>query len=780
MIRTIRHASAVIFLFIAALFILTNSRTDTLAATKSVKVNFNSSGGSSVPSKTVTYNKTLSAPTAPKKTGHTFAGWYKDSKYKSAWNFKTDKVTKTITLYAKWNINTYKVTFNSMGGSSVSPQNIKYQGLVKNPTTPIRVGYSFVGWYKDSKYKSAWKFTSLRVTGNITLYAKWSAQKARKVTFNSNGGTKLATKSVSYNSLLSLPAPTKTGYTFSGWYKDSKLKTLWNKSTNRVTSDITLYAKWTPIKFTIKFDTQGGNTITAKTVSYDSLLPSLSAPTKNGYTFVGWYTASNLLTPWKATNKIHANITLYAKWKVTSEVEYTAIIPYYIEALNVRSLPSTTGVKLGALKSNTVINVRTCKDPGWYQINYDGKEAYISKTLMDVDLTPSVQLITYASYITSTSGASIYQSPSPSSKIVGTIKNGAYVNVQPIPGNTDFVLTTYSGGKIGYLPVSNIQRLFYNTLNIHSPSPVTATQINNAVSAYMSRNKVSSSALKNQGQTFIDVGKASGINPLILAAIAIHESGWGTNSLSLKKNNIFSIGAFDDAPYDSAYTFQLVKEAVQYEANLLNQYYLNSAFSNRMYAAGDFLGTGGLDGLIFKEKRVGTSGINQYYSTDVNWGADIASICQAILPYDAAYYNKSTPMTAKSLNNLNLKTVDYNLSALSITGKNRGKSLPLFTSLGGSTTVTDASNNPISLSTYNSNGASGTFTVLHLYGNLWSGWMQISIPNTKYTGYVNFGGLSNYSNRFTLDNLMRNTASGNYARQTNLNVLPTGYTPCYR
>lgn len=759
------------------------------AATKYAKVTFNSQGGSSVTSKKVAYNKLVSAPSAPKKKGYTFGGWYKDTKFKSTWNFKTEKVKKNTTLYAKWKINTYQVTFNSKGGTSIISQKIQYNKLATTPKQPIRIGYSFAGWYKDTKYKTVWKFGSNKVSGNITLYAKWSGQKAKKVTYLSNGGSTVSPKSVPYNSLLSLPTPTKTGYTLSGWYKESSLKTLWNQSTNRVTTNLTLYAKWTPKTYTVKFETQGGSGVSNKSVKYNSSFTAPPTPKKDGYLFEGWYTNPNLLSKWNFSKKITNSMTLYARWKITPTSSYMAIIPSNISALNIRKEPSTSSKILGTLTSNTIVYVNECSDFEWYQIQYEGQNAYIRKALDAENKKIAVQLTAYASIITASGSGNIYATPSFTSKVVATIKKGSYINVLPLPGNQDFVQVSYSGGKTGYLSVTSMQRLFYNTMNIHMPSSVTASQINTAIDNYVKKNKVSS-ALKGQEQSFIDVGKQSGINPLVLAAIAIHESGWGTNNLSQKKNNIYSVAAYDDAPYDAAYTFDNVKEAIQYQANFLNQNYLDTKFSSKLYSAGDFLGTGGLIGEKIGDRYKGTSGINYYYSTDVNWGASIAYICQLILPYNEKDYAKAKPMSVESLNNITLLKVEHNftdpkLFKTGITGKNKGNALTLYTDLGGSTAVTDGGN-IIKLANVNTPSATnnGTFRVLSLCGNLRNGWMKISINNPTnekipYIGYVNFGGLSGYSKRFTLDNLMRNISSGNYEQQIN-STLPSGYIACFR
>ena len=148
------------------------------------KVTFNSQGGSAVTGKTADYNSVITAPVAPTKTGYTFGGWYKEAGCIDAWNFSTDKVTTDTTLYAKWTINKYTVTFNSQGGSAVTSKTAVYNSLITAPTSPIKTGYKFGGWYKEAGCLNVWNFITAKVTANTTLYAKWISQVQRLAGIN--------------------------------------------------------------------------------------------------------------------------------------------------------------------------------------------------------------------------------------------------------------------------------------------------------------------------------------------------------------------------------------------------------------------------------------------------------------------------------------------------------------------------------------------------------------------------------------------------------------------
>ncbi len=154
---------------------------------------FDGQNGGLEQTKTAEYNTTITAPTAPTRTGYTFVGWYKDAAGQTAWNFATDKVTADTILYAKWNINKYSVTFNSQGGSTVAAVTADYNSIISQPSSPTKTNYGFVGWYKDAEGQTAWNFETDKVTSNVTLYAKWIAipvaPKAKAVSSSDNSIT---------------------------------------------------------------------------------------------------------------------------------------------------------------------------------------------------------------------------------------------------------------------------------------------------------------------------------------------------------------------------------------------------------------------------------------------------------------------------------------------------------------------------------------------------------------------------------------------------------------
>ena len=109
-------------------------------------------------------------PTA--KTGYTFGGWNKADG--TAWDYANDTVTGDITLYAKWIPNTYKLTFNTNGGSDATPKNVTYGELFGELPVPVREGYVFMGWFDAQESTQYDATTRLDKDEDITLYAKWT------------------------------------------------------------------------------------------------------------------------------------------------------------------------------------------------------------------------------------------------------------------------------------------------------------------------------------------------------------------------------------------------------------------------------------------------------------------------------------------------------------------------------------------------------------------------------------------------------------------------------
>ena len=150
------------------------------------------------------------------------------------------------TVIQPYTIKSYKVTFDSQGGSNVPEADVEFDSLIAKPTEPTREGYTFGGWYKEADCQNAWDFASEKMpSNNVTLYAKWT-RNSYNVNFDSQGGSAVGPESVEFEGLVNKPQdPTREGYTFGGWYTDETFATAWNFDSDKMPSkDITLYAKW--------------------------------------------------------------------------------------------------------------------------------------------------------------------------------------------------------------------------------------------------------------------------------------------------------------------------------------------------------------------------------------------------------------------------------------------------------------------------------------------------------------------------------------------------------
>ena len=218
----------------------------------------------------------------------------------------------------------HTVTFDTNGGSSVPTQWFVNTNTEKalQPAEPTKDGYqAFDGWYNgDTKYD----FTQ-PVTQDIILTAKFSNPKAYNISYNLDGGT--ATNPATYNvesNAITLNNPVKTGYTFTGW-SGTGLTGVNNMTVTIAkgsTGDRAYTAHFSQNSYTVKFDTVGGSGISDKKgVKWtDTVLSGITAPTKDGWEFIGWKCGNmtvNANTKYSdlVANDTVTSVTLVAQWK---------------------------------------------------------------------------------------------------------------------------------------------------------------------------------------------------------------------------------------------------------------------------------------------------------------------------------------------------------------------------------------------------------------------------------------------------------------------------------
>lgn len=154
------------------------------------------------------------------------------------------------------------------------------------------------------------------------------------VTFNSQGGSEVAPQAVYAGEKIVKPAnPTKEKEYFVDWYKEAECTNVWDFENETVSQDITLYAKWTSIAYTVTFETNGGSAIEAQLVPEGTFATKpATAPTKEGNLFEGWYTEQTMTNRFDFYTPITKDITLYAKWMDISSITFDDLQQLFGEA----------------------------------------------------------------------------------------------------------------------------------------------------------------------------------------------------------------------------------------------------------------------------------------------------------------------------------------------------------------------------------------------------------------------------------------------------------------
>jgi uncharacterized repeat protein (TIGR02543 family) len=282
-------------------------------------ISFEENGGSTVANITQNYNTVVTKPTDPTKEGHTFGGWYSDAGLNTAYSFTT-MPDANITIYAKWTINTYTVTFDPQNGDATSTQDVDFGDLVTEPTAPVKDGYTFAGWFDAAIGGTQWDFANDTMgAGDMTLYGQWTLN-TYTVTFDPQNGEATFTQDVDFGNLVTEPtAPVKDGYTFAGWFDAATGGTQWDFANDTMgAGDMTLYGQWTLNTYAVTFDPQNGDATSTQTVAYGNKVTEPTAPVKDGYTFAGWFNGASV---WDfANDAVSGDMTLTAHW---TAIDYT-------------------------------------------------------------------------------------------------------------------------------------------------------------------------------------------------------------------------------------------------------------------------------------------------------------------------------------------------------------------------------------------------------------------------------------------------------------------------
>ena len=325
------------------------------------------------------------------KSGYTFGGWYYDDDFTTQ-AYAGDELEDDVTLYAKWILNTYTITFEEYGGTSVT--DLTEQTALPDPLPiPTKENHVFVGWYYDSDFFNEDKaFAGDPLTDDVTLYARWlpgklfeedevlpaTTQLKIRILFG-QGDYHVETddRSGIYLSIDEIDGDLDLYVEFGGLVRHDGVTSAdkiyytidisnWSSSQRTiksVSSDNGIFVIWEDLNaptepssgYTITFEEYGGTTQTDLTEQ--TVLPDpLPTPTKEGYTFVGWYYDSDFFDEDKAFagDPLTDDVTLYARWLQGKVFEVDEV------------LPATTQLKIRILFGQGDYHVETDDRSGIY------------------------------------------------------------------------------------------------------------------------------------------------------------------------------------------------------------------------------------------------------------------------------------------------------------------------------------------------------------------------------------------------------------------------------
>lgn len=185
-------------------------------------------------------------------------------------------------------------------------------------TAPTVEGYTFDGWYADAAHTTEFDF-STPITGDTTIYAKWTANDYY-VSFFTEHGDPPTSQNVKYNGTATDPGKlSEEGYTFGGWYADEN-RTIEFDFTQPIKSNTPVYAKWTAKDYEVSFITEHGNAPASQNVKYNNPATDPGELTAEGYTFIGWYADEAHKTKFDFGTPITGDTKVYAKWEKNAPV----------------------------------------------------------------------------------------------------------------------------------------------------------------------------------------------------------------------------------------------------------------------------------------------------------------------------------------------------------------------------------------------------------------------------------------------------------------------------
>ena len=316
--------------------------TGTCPATVTVSYNGNSNTSGTAPTSsaaTTDVSFAVASVGTLARTGYTFSGWNTradgtGTDYTAGSSIPWNTGINT-TLFAKWTANSLTVSYDANGGSTAANGSTSTTtgATMSSLATTSRAGYLINGWFTASSGGTQVTTTAGHgQTSNFTLFAQWTAT-TFTITYAYNsatGGNSTASASFSAgDSAITLPTPTRTGFTFDGWYSDNGLTSLIGAAGAGYSpaSNLTAYAKWIANSFTVTYDEQGGSAVLdGSTSTGGSISSSPGSPEKAGFTFDGWFTTTSGGTTisFPYSHGQTAGFTLFAQWSPAATTSTTS------------------------------------------------------------------------------------------------------------------------------------------------------------------------------------------------------------------------------------------------------------------------------------------------------------------------------------------------------------------------------------------------------------------------------------------------------------------------
>ena len=324
----------------------------------------------------VYYGDDAIVPNNPSREDYFFIGWDKET---------TNIIDDTV-ITAMYEDAHYLFIFYDEDSTELYRQDVTVKGKATPPADPQKRGYTFSGWYtQPTGGELITDFTITSQTKDRAAYAQYTIN-TYEAEFQSNGGSAVGKTSATFGSLLSQPAnPTRMGYNFEGWYKESSLSNKWDFSKDVIEDNMTLYAKWTPIVITINKPTlsfNGTGQTQQLSVSFSSGTDTIRWSSDN--TSVATVNASNGLVT--AVGHGTANIYIEGQYSTRRAVCVVTVVNKKDAwvyntggiGLNLRERPTTGCAALLVIPDGVQIAVYGGNNNGWYNVSYNGRTGYVA------------------------------------------------------------------------------------------------------------------------------------------------------------------------------------------------------------------------------------------------------------------------------------------------------------------------------------------------------------------------------------------------------------------